>query len=606
MTTHQESRPTFSRVHVSSISEANSILVPPVERIRNIPLEKSLNIETFLYEIAGLLLYFNTKEHRRHFFRMEEQGPPQKKYLVKCEALHYLHSNLKTFYMDLVYFWQSQIFANNVNEPQYACFTSEVMNPPMILMPTVSPMKYQHVINTTNHAGSIETSQLGTSDNLSAVHGHSSRANSDLKLATLALTSNRKDGDMQGLKPGVELVDNSNASHQLPPTDQDDLREEITHIVPPEIVCGLDQQDCTRFNDGDVNTPSKDQAVSSDRVLVTEEKANGKKPQIATDLFEEPPVFRGDGTLSKENDIPLLSVPRVTTLQSQNVLDMFIDDQLTYTFSAQVGTPVDPSTMYKRSFRANDSQNFAFITNPSNREDGEQQEQEWQAGLLVDSNSGSQASATDQDEYLQDMENEERDSVVSYLAQQAVLNGGNQSSAKQATNKGDNGSAQFDEDEDKPDESANGSEQGSQYDGSDDQSQDRPRLPGSMEQAIVEHMPPFASSIVHLYDRRINFDTMSSNASSYSLLRAWIQDDPDRISFSTDVDDILRIQSAPFEEEMVRESFERLPFTFSSDTTTFREQLAVRGRERRSTRARKMRKIDLIARARLRSRGINI
>jgi hypothetical protein len=45
---------------------------------------------------------------------------------------------------------------------------------------------------------------------------------------------------------------------------------------------------------------------------------------------------------------------------------------------------------------------------------------------------------------------------------------------------------------------------------------------------IEKALPPNASSIMYLYDRRINFDHHPSDTSTYALLRSWIQDDPYR------------------------------------------------------------------------------
>lgn len=45
---------------------------------------------------------------------------------------------------------------------------------------------------------------------------------------------------------------------------------------------------------------------------------------------------------------------------------------------------------------------------------------------------------------------------------------------------------------------------------------------------IMEAMPENASSIFHIMDRRINFDALPPDASFYSLLRSWVQDDPYR------------------------------------------------------------------------------
>ena len=51
---------------------------------------------------------------------------------------------------------------------------------------------------------------------------------------------------------------------------------------------------------------------------------------------------------------------------------------------------------------------------------------------------------------------------------------------------------------------------------------------------ITQSIPADASSIFHILDRRINFDAFPEDASFYSLLRAWVQDDPYRYIPPTD------------------------------------------------------------------------
>jgi hypothetical protein len=55
------------------------------------------------------------------------------------------------------------------------------------------------------------------------------------------------------------------------------------------------------------------------------------------------------------------------------------------------------------------------------------------------------------------------------------------------------------------------------------------RLPLITRKMVEDAMPPDASSVFHIFDRRINFDRLAPDASRYSLLRAWVQDDPHRI-----------------------------------------------------------------------------
>ena len=54
------------------------------------------------------------------------------------------------------------------------------------------------------------------------------------------------------------------------------------------------------------------------------------------------------------------------------------------------------------------------------------------------------------------------------------------------------------------------------------------RVVGVTEEQIATAIPKDASAIFHILDRRINFDAFPEDASVYSLLRAWVQDDPYR------------------------------------------------------------------------------
>ena len=45
---------------------------------------------------------------------------------------------------------------------------------------------------------------------------------------------------------------------------------------------------------------------------------------------------------------------------------------------------------------------------------------------------------------------------------------------------------------------------------------------------IRNAIPEDASCVVHIMDRRVNFDACSPDASCYTLLRSWVQDDPFR------------------------------------------------------------------------------
>ncbi len=46
---------------------------------------------------------------------------------------------------------------------------------------------------------------------------------------------------------------------------------------------------------------------------------------------------------------------------------------------------------------------------------------------------------------------------------------------------------------------------------------------------ILDRIPPGASCIFYIYDRRINMDAHPHYTSFYSLLRSWVQDDPCRV-----------------------------------------------------------------------------
>jgi hypothetical protein len=48
------------------------------------------------------------------------------------------------------------------------------------------------------------------------------------------------------------------------------------------------------------------------------------------------------------------------------------------------------------------------------------------------------------------------------------------------------------------------------------------------KEQIRESIPENASCIFHILDRRVNLDAHSPDASFYSLLRSWVQDDPYR------------------------------------------------------------------------------
>jgi hypothetical protein len=52
-------------------------------------------------------------------------------------------------------------------------------------------------------------------------------------------------------------------------------------------------------------------------------------------------------------------------------------------------------------------------------------------------------------------------------------------------------------------------------------------LPTAKE--IQDNIPSNASSIFHIMDRRIDFDSLTEDATCYELLRAWVKDDPHRV-----------------------------------------------------------------------------
>ena len=53
---------------------------------------------------------------------------------------------------------------------------------------------------------------------------------------------------------------------------------------------------------------------------------------------------------------------------------------------------------------------------------------------------------------------------------------------------------------------------------------------------IAAAIPPSASSIFHILDRRIDFDSFNEGATFYELLRGWVRDDPYRRSMSREMD----------------------------------------------------------------------
>lgn len=53
-----------------------------------------------------------------------------------------------------------------------------------------------------------------------------------------------------------------------------------------------------------------------------------------------------------------------------------------------------------------------------------------------------------------------------------------------------------------------------------------PMFPSAKE--IAESIPPNASSICHIFDRRIDLDKLERDSSIYELLRSWVRDDPYR------------------------------------------------------------------------------
>ena len=57
----------------------------------------------------------------------------------------------------------------------------------------------------------------------------------------------------------------------------------------------------------------------------------------------------------------------------------------------------------------------------------------------------------------------------------------------------------------------------------------RPKRVKVTKELIEDAMPPAASSVFYVFDRRINLDNHPEDASLYSLMRSWIQDDPHRI-----------------------------------------------------------------------------
>jgi len=61
-----------------------------------------------------------------------------------------------------------------------------------------------------------------------------------------------------------------------------------------------------------------------------------------------------------------------------------------------------------------------------------------------------------------------------------------------------------------------------------DSSEDESKRQRITVEQIEESIPEDASSVFHIYGRRVNFDMHKKDASMYSLLRSWVQDDPFR------------------------------------------------------------------------------
>jgi LIN37 len=59
---------------------------------------------------------------------------------------------------------------------------------------------------------------------------------------------------------------------------------------------------------------------------------------------------------------------------------------------------------------------------------------------------------------------------------------------------------------------------------------------------IADSIPASASCVFHIFDRRVNLDDFADSASIYSLLRAWVQDDPYRYRPPADIDPPNKIQ----------------------------------------------------------------
>ena len=77
---------------------------------------------------------------------------------------------------------------------------------------------------------------------------------------------------------------------------------------------------------------------------------------------------------------------------------------------------------------------------------------------------------------------------------------------------------------------------------------------------IVQAIPENASCVFHILDRRVNFDAHPEDASLYSLLRSWVQDDPYRqVPPQDDYTETVVCQSPPLVAESKPSSLERCP-----------------------------------------------
>ena len=144
------------------------------------------------------------------------------------------------------------------------------------------------------------------------------------------------------------------------------------------------------------------------------------------------------------------------------------------------------------------------------------------------------------------------------------------------------------------------------------------------KELIEDAMPPAASSIFHVFDRRINFDNHPADASIYSLMRSWVQDDPHRIISNVGMEmlsgDEYILVAAPDDDDdaLVRRlepAMKRLDvFGMLAESTAadppsvddIRQDLIDQGKRRRTQHTARMKRCQAEAKRSLQNRGIKL